>query len=182
MFFTSYIFRNFFSSLSISRSFFNHKPMANRFLREKSWIWNFSSGMVKNRHAENNRFLFGFHPFYGFGIFLSTILASLELKVIIMRNQWCQNYGNIGVLMIPTFGSHDAQMMLKKTYQNQASKETNDAKTKTVLVYDDAYFWISRCKMMQKKLTKIRQHEWQKMSKAIHLSSLMMPNFRHENA
>ena len=31
-------------------------------------------------------------------------------------------------LMRPSFWSHDAKMMLKKTYQNQASKETKDAK------------------------------------------------------
>ena len=43
-------------------------------------------------------------------------------------------------LMMPTFGSHDAKIMPKKTYQNQALKETKDAKTKTNLVFIDVTF------------------------------------------
>ena len=39
---------------------------------------------------------------------------------------------------MPTFGS-------KKTYQNQALRETKDTKTKTALFPNNAYFWISRC-------------------------------------
>ena len=59
--------------------------------------------------------------------------------------------------------SHDAKRMAKKTYQNQASGETNDAKTKTTLVSNDAYFWISKCQKDDKKPTKSRQHERQEM-------------------
>ena len=46
---------------------------------------------------------------------------------------------------MPTFESHDAKMMPKKTYKNQASRETKDAKdakdakTKTSVVSNDAY-------------------------------------------
>ena len=45
-----------------------------------------------------------------------------------------------------SFESHDAKMMPKKTYKNQASRETKDAKdakdakTKTTVVSNDAYF------------------------------------------
>ena len=59
-------------------------------------------------------------------------------------------------LMIPTFGPHDAKMMPKKTYQNQASRENKDAKTKTILVSNDAFFWISRCQNEDKKAHKIK--------------------------
>ena len=85
-------------------------------------------------------------------------------------------------LMIPTFGPHDAKMMPKKTYQNQASRENKDAKTKTTLVSNDAFFGSQDAKIMTQKITKSRQHERQKMSKARHVSSLMMPGFGSQDA
>ena len=42
------------------------------------------------------------------------------------------------------FGPHDAKIMPKNTYQNQVSRENNDAKPKTTLVFNDGFFWIAR--------------------------------------
>ena len=47
---------------------------------------------------------------------------------------------------MPTFESHDAKMMPKKTYKNKESRETKDAKdakdakTKITVVSNDVYF------------------------------------------
>ena len=69
--------------------------------------------------------------------------------------------------MMPTLGSHDAKMTPKKKYQNHTSRDTKDAKRKTTLVSNDAYFWISRCQNDEKKKTKqkSKQHERQEMSR-----------------
>ena len=93
-----------------------------------TWTWNLLAILCSR-----------FHPFCGFGIFLSIILSSLDPKVSIMRYQWYQNYGNTGFWWCLLLGL----MMLKwclKTYQNQTYRETKDAKTKTALVSNNAYF------------------------------------------